>query len=81
MNEGMPVKGVKVDSVTVKELKEYLANYKDDDPVCVVGAYKETDLQTRLVDLNFFGVLKPGEYEYPIFLMEIKDLPEEEAAE
>ena len=81
MNEGMPVKGVKVDSVTVKELKEYLANYKDDDPVCVVGAYRENDLQTRLVDLNFFGVLKPGEYEYPIFLMEIKDLPEEEAAE
>lgn len=81
MNEGMPVKGVKVDSVTVKELKEYLANYKDDDLVCVVGAYRETDLQTRLVDLNFFGVLKPGEYEYPIFLMEIKDLPEEEAAE
>ena len=78
MNEGMPVKGVKVNSVTVKELKEYLANYKDDDPVCVVGAYRETDLQTRLVDLNFFGVLKPGEYEYPIFLMEIKDLPEEE---
>lgn len=81
MNEGMPVKGVKVDSVTVKKLKEYLANYKDDDPVCVVGAYRETDLQTRLVDLNFFGVLKPGEYEYPIFLMEIKDLPEKEAAE
>ena len=81
MNEGMPVKGVKVDSVTVKELKEYLANYKDDDPVCVVGAYRENELQTRLVDLNFFGVLKPGEYEYPIFLMEIKDLPEEEAAE
>ena len=81
MNEGMPVKGVKVNSVTVKELKEYLANYKDDDPVCVVGAYRENDLQTRLVDLNFFGVLKPGEYEYPIFLMEIKDLPEEEAAE
>lgn len=81
MNEGMPVKGVKVDSVTVKELKEYLANYKDDDPVCVVGAYRENDLQTRLVGLNFFGVLKPGEYEYPIFLMEIKDLPEEEAAE
>lgn len=81
MNEGMPVKGVKVNSVTVKELKEYLANYKDEDPVCVVGAYRENDLQTRLVDLNFFGVLKPGEYEYPIFLMEIKDLPEEEAAE
>ena len=81
MNEGMPVKGVKVDSVTVKELKEYLANYKDEDPICVVGAYRENDLQTRLVDLNFFGVLKPGEYEYPIFLMEIKDLPEEEAAE
>ena len=81
MNEGMPVKGVKVNSVTVKKLKEYLANYKDDDPVCVVGTYRETDLQTRLVDLNFFGVLKPGEYEYPIFLMEIKDLPEEEAAE
>ena len=81
MNEGMPVKGVKVNSVTVKELKEYLANYKDDDPVCVVGAYRENELQTRLVDLNFFGVLKPGEYEYPIFLMEIKDLPEEEAAE
>ena len=81
MNEGMPVKGVKVNSVTVKELKEYLANYKDEDPVCVVGAYRENDLQTRLVDLNSFGVLKPGEYEYPIFLMEIKDLPEEEAAE
>lgn len=81
MNEGMPVKGVKVNSVTVKELKEYLANYKDEDPVCVVGAYRENELQTRLVDLNFFGVLKPGEYEYPIFLMEIKDLPEEEAAE
>lgn len=81
MNEALPVKGVKVNSVTVKELKEYLANYKDDDPVCVVGAYRENDLQTRLVDLNFFGVLKPGEYEYPIFLMEIKDLPEEEAAE
>ena len=81
MNEGMPVKGVKVNSVTVKELKEYLENYKDDDPVCVVGAYRENELQTRLVDLNFFGVLKPGEYEYPIFLMEIKDLPEEEAAE
>ena len=81
MNEGMPVKGVKVNSVTVKKLKEYLANYKDEDPVCVVGAYRENELQTRLVDLNFFGVLKPGEYEYPIFLMEIKDLPEEEAAE
>lgn len=81
MNEALPVKGVKVNSVTVKELKEYLANYKDEDPVCVVGAYRENDLQTRLVDLNFFGVLKPGEYEYPIFLMEIKDLPEEEAAE
>ena len=76
MNEALPVKGVKV-----KDLKEYLANYKDDDPICVVGAYRENDLQTRLVDLNFFGVLKPGEYEYPIFLMEIKDLPEEEAAE
>lgn len=81
MNEGMPVKGVKVNSVTVKELKEYLANYKDDDPICVIGAYREGELQTRLVDLNFFGVLKPGEYEYPIFLMEIKDMPEEEAAE
>lgn len=81
MNEALPVKGVKVNSVTVKELKEYLANYKDEDPVCVVGAYRENELQTRLVDLNFFGVLKPGEYEYPIFLMEIKDLPEEEAAE
>lgn len=81
MNEALPVKGVKVNSVTVKEPKEYLANYKDDDPICVVGAYRENDLQTRLVDLNFFGVLKPGEYEYPIFLMEIKDLPEEEAAE
>lgn len=81
MSEALPVKGVKVNGVTVKDLKEYLANYKDDDQVCVVGAYKETDLQTRLVDLNFFGVLKPGEYEYPIFLMEIKDLPEEEAAE
>ena len=80
MNEGMPVKGVKVNSVTVKELKEYLANYKDDDPVCVVGAYRENDLQTRLVDLNFFGVLKPGEYEYPIFLMEIKEYPEEQEA-
>ena len=81
MSEALPVKGVKVNSVTVKELKEYLANYKDEDPICVVGAYRENDLQTRLVDLNFFGVLKPGEYEYPIFLMEIKDLPEEEAAE
>ena len=82
MNEGMPVKGVKVNSVTVKELKEYLANYKDEDPVCVVGAYRENELQTRLVDLNFFGVLKPGEYEYPIFLMEIKEYPEkQEAAE
>lgn len=55
--------------------------YKDEDPVCVVGAYRENDLQTRLVDLNFFGALKPGEYEYPIFLMEIKELPEEEAVE
>ena len=81
MSEALPVKGVKVNDVTVKELKEYLANYKDDDPICVVGAYKENDLQTRLMDMNFFGVLKPGEYEYPIFLMEIKELPEEEAAE
>ena len=81
MSEALPVKGVKVNGVTVKELTEYLASYKDDDPICVVGAYRENDLQTRLVDLNFFGVLKPGEYEYPIFLMEIKDLPEEEAAE
>lgn len=79
MNEALPVKGVKVNGVTVKELKEYLANYKDDDPICVVGAYRENDLQTRLVDLNFFGVLKPGEYEYPIFLMEIQK--QEEAAE
>ena len=78
MNEALPVKGVKVDGATVKDLKEYLANYKDDDPICVIGAYREGELQTRLVDLNFFGVLKPGEYEYPIFLMEIKEYPEEQ---
>ena len=80
MSEALPVKGVKVNGVTVKELTEYLANYKDDDPICVVGVYRENDLQTRLVDLNFFGVLKPGEYEYPIFLMEIKEYPEEQEA-
>ena len=80
MNEALPVKGVKVDGATVKDLKEYLANYKDDDPICVIGAYREGELQTRLVDLNFFGVLKPGEYEYPILLMEIKEYPEEQEA-
>lgn len=31
MSEMKPVKGVKVNGVTVKELKEYLANYKDDE--------------------------------------------------
>jgi len=66
-------------SATVKDLKEYLANYKDEDEIRVVGAIRETRSQSRLVDLNFFGVLKPGEYEYPIFLMEIQK--QEEAAE
>lgn len=47
MNEALPVKGVKVDGATVKDLKEYLANYKDDDPICVIGAYREGELQTR----------------------------------
>ncbi len=45
----------------------------------MVGAIRETANQSELVDINFFGVLKPGEYEYPIFLMEIQK--QEEAAE
>lgn len=64
-------------SATVKDLKEYLANYKDEDEIRVVGVIRETKCQSELVDINFFGVLKPGEYEYPIFLMEIR----KEAAE
>lgn len=71
---------VNIKDVTVKDLKEYLDHYQDNDKIRVVGAYRETELQTRLVDLNFFGVLKPGEYEYQIFLMEIKEYPEEQEA-
>ncbi len=66
-------------SATVKKLKEYLANYKDEDEIRVVGVIHKTECQSELVDINFFGVLKPGEYEYPIFLMEIQK--QEEAAE
>ena len=69
---------VNIKGVTVKDLKEYLDHYQDNDEIRVVGAYRETELVTRLVDVNFFGVLKPGEYEYPIFLMEITE--EEERA-
>ena len=63
--------------IKVKDLVEYLNNYKDDDEIRVVGAIRETANQSELVDINFFGVLKPGEYEYPIFLMGIR----KEAAE
>lgn len=66
--------------IKVKDLVEYLNNYKEDDEIRVVGAIRETGLQSELVDINFFGVLKPGEYEYPIFLMEIKEYPEEQEA-
>jgi len=69
---------VNIKGVTVKDLKEYLDHYQDNDKIHVIGAYKETGLETRLMDVNFFGVLKPGEYEYPIFLMEIAE--EEETA-
>lgn len=65
--------------IKVKDLVEYLNNYNEDDEIRVVGAIRETGLQSELVDINFFGVLKPGEYEYPIFLMEIQK--QEEAAE
>lgn len=64
--------------MTVKNLREYLDNYQDGDEIRVVGAYRETELETRLVDVNFFGVLKPGEYEYPIFLMEIAEEDKED---
>ena len=70
---------IKVEGVTVKFLREYLDHYQDNDEIRVIGAYKGTDTQVRLVDVNFFGVLKPGEYEYPIFLMEIAE--EKETAE
>ena len=66
--------------IKVKDLVEYLNNYTEDDEIRVVGAIRETGLQSELVDINFFGVLKPGEYEYPIFLMEIKEYPEEQEA-
>ena len=69
----------KINAPTVKELRDYLANYRDEDVIRVVGAIRETALQSELVDIQFFGVLKPGEYEYPIFLMEIRK--QEEAAE
>lgn len=69
---------VNIKGITVKDLKEYLDHYQDNEEIRVVGAYRETELVTRLVDVNFFGVLKPGEYEYPIFLMEITE--EEETA-
>lgn len=69
---------VNTKGVTVKDLKEYLDHYQDNEKIRVVGAYRETELVTRLVDVNFFGVMKPGEYEYPIFLMEIAE--EEETA-
>jgi len=65
--------------IKVKDLVEYLNNYKEDDEIRVVGAIRETANQSELVDINFFGVLKPGEYEYPIFLMEIQK--QEEATE
>lgn len=74
----MTDKRVNIKGMTVKDLKEYLDHYQDNDEIRVVGAYRETESVTRLVDVNFFGVLKPGEYEYPIFLMEIKE--EEETA-
>lgn len=64
---------VNIKGITVKDLKEYLDHYQDNEEIRVVGAYRETELVTRLVDVNFFGVLKPGEYEYPIFLMEITE--------
>jgi len=63
--------------IKVKDLVEYLNNYKEDDEIRVVGAIRETENQCELVDINFFGVLKPGEYEYPIFLMEIQKQEEE----
>ena len=69
---------VNIKGMTVKDLKEYLDHYQDNDEIRVVGAYRETESVTRLVDVNFFGVLKPGEYEYPVFLMEITE--EEETA-
>lgn len=74
----MTDKRVNIKGMTVKDLKEYLDHYQDNDEIRVVGAYRETESVTRLVDVNFFGVLKPGEYEYPILLMEITE--EEETA-
>ena len=64
--------------MTVKNLKEYLDHYQDNAKIRVIGAYWETELRNRMVDVNFVGVIKPGEYEYPIFLMEITE--EEETA-
>lgn len=74
----MTDKRVNIKGMTVKDLKEYLDHYQDNNEIRVVGAYRETESVTRLVDVNFFGVLKPGEYEYPILLMEITE--EEETA-
>lgn len=63
--------------MTVKNLKKYLDHYQDNAEIRVIGAYWETELRNRLVDVNFVGVIKPGEYEYPIFLMEIKKQEEQ----
>ncbi len=66
--------------MTVKELKDYLATYKDDDQIRVVAAYNNGK-EVRLMDVNLFGAIKPGKYNYPILLMRIKDAEDEEAAE
>ncbi len=65
--------------IKVKDLVEYLNNYNEDDEIRVVAAIRKAANQSELVGINFFGVLNPDEYEYPIFLMEIQE--QEEAAE
>lgn len=66
--------------MTVKDLKGYLDNFKETDLIRVVAAYNDGK-EVRLMDVNFFGGIKPGKYNYPILLMQIKDAEDEEAAE
>lgn len=66
--------------MTVKDLKGYLDNFKETDLIRVVASYNDGK-EVRLMDVNLFGAIKPGKYNYPILLMRIKDAEDEEAVE
>lgn len=66
--------------MTVKDMKGYLDKFKETDLIRVVAAYDDGK-EVRLMNVLLFGAIKPGEYNYPILLMRIKDAEDEAAAE